>query len=338
MSELHQKLGELLAIERNRRQMPLENVASELKIPKANLVCIESGDASGLPSELYFDLFAKSYATMLGIDYEATMQAIKEELGISLEPNGEQRPPVAKGSSASTPAAPDDDRTAKAPVEGTALFKKLAYLLGGLVLILIVFILISKFFLSGDVDPDSPTIADEPAVEELTTPPLDTPTSQIFADFEWGTPPTAKPEPIELTLRARGESWATVMADGDTAFYRTLRPDQVRQVSARYRLLVSIGVPSQIDVELNGQPVDLRNAAGRISKAEVTQLNLTELLAGKRIWEVPTSRLEAPGQSSASATEPALPERRPSAPQEAAVQDQAPDVGNDTNNAEGDQP
>jgi cytoskeletal protein RodZ len=63
MKEIYKKLGELLALERQRRGLDLEEIAGELKIPEGTLQAIEQGDPSPLPSELYFKLFAKSYSS-----------------------------------------------------------------------------------------------------------------------------------------------------------------------------------------------------------------------------------------------------------------------------------
>lgn len=296
MSELHRKLGELLAIERKRQQLKLDDIASELKMPTSNLEYVESGDTSKLPSEIYFDLFAKSYATLLGIDFDATKQAIKEELGISLEPGDDTRPAPERPDQKPTKITPNEAPATDTSTEGSGLFKKLAYMMGGLVLLLIAFVLVNRFLLGEDAEPDSSAIANETITEEIASSPDDRAEPELFTDFIWGTPPDTSPDSIRLTLRARGESWATVITDGDTAFYNTLKANQVRNIGARYRMLVLVGVPSQVDIELSGQSVDLRNARGRISRAEVTQLNLADLLAGKRIWEVSTSRLETEGQ------------------------------------------
>ncbi|MCK4462304.1 MAG: helix-turn-helix domain-containing protein, partial [candidate division Zixibacteria bacterium] len=75
MSELYVKIGKLLKMERVRQAIELGDLASDLKVSRGNLEAIEDGDIARLPSELYFKLFAKSYAEALGVDYEATVEA-----------------------------------------------------------------------------------------------------------------------------------------------------------------------------------------------------------------------------------------------------------------------
>ncbi|RKX25037.1 MAG: hypothetical protein DRP47_10470, partial [Candidatus Zixiibacteriota bacterium] len=94
MGELEVKLGALLRLERERQNVKLEDLAENLRISESSLECIECGDASALPSEIYFSLFAKSYSEAIGIDYSATVQAIKEDIEEHpQEPNTQQETP-----------------------------------------------------------------------------------------------------------------------------------------------------------------------------------------------------------------------------------------------------
>jgi len=60
MSELENKLGALLKLERERLQIDLTELSEELRITEANLINIEKGEVEKLPSKIYFGLFAKS--------------------------------------------------------------------------------------------------------------------------------------------------------------------------------------------------------------------------------------------------------------------------------------
>ena len=86
MTGLYVKIGKLLQMERTRQDVKLDDLAAELKISLANLEAIENGDSTSLPSALYFKLFAKSYAEALGIDYEATVEAIEQDMTSSEQP------------------------------------------------------------------------------------------------------------------------------------------------------------------------------------------------------------------------------------------------------------
>ena len=81
MDEIRAKLGELLILERKRRNLDPEDLAKELKIPQDSLEAVEQGDVDRLPSKLYYELFAKAYCEAVGIDYQRTLEAISEEFG-----------------------------------------------------------------------------------------------------------------------------------------------------------------------------------------------------------------------------------------------------------------
>jgi len=80
MGELETKLGDLLKLERERLGKQLDDLSEALRIPEESLRAVEQGDVDSLPSTIYFGLFAKSYAESLGIDYGATVDAIKADL------------------------------------------------------------------------------------------------------------------------------------------------------------------------------------------------------------------------------------------------------------------
>lgn len=135
-------------------------------------------------------------------------------------------------------------------------------------------------------------------------------TDQAVADtqtsgFDWNVPDYEEPQLMKLQLVSRNESWSTVVADGDTVIFRNLIPGRVYEAEAMYRLIVSIGIPSQVDVQLNGQPVDLRNPeSGRVSRVEISQLNLEEILSGPK--DLPTDASSQPRQEPSSELVPVV--------------------------------
>jgi cytoskeleton protein RodZ len=280
MNQVHKKLGELLKLERERRRVSLDDLSIELKIPLASLESVESGDISTLPSEVYYSLFAKSYAEALGIDYARTIEAIKEDIGESLEPV------EPSGAERAESALPDqkglkehEEGPKAAGDESSGYVKKLALIMGAIIAAFIVFLGLNML-LSGD---DSHEASREvPATTE--TEPAEEPESgdedALYASYDWNVPEYAAPQPFTLRLAARGESWATILADGDTAVFRNMLPGRVYTVTAKHRMRVSVAVPSQVDIELNGQPVNLVNPEDRrISRVEITQVNLQSVLA-----------------------------------------------------------
>ena len=131
--------------------------------------------------------------------------------------------------------------------------------------------------LSGSVGPPA---ADRAVTDEVTQATPETSegeteeTGSSPIGYDWDVPTYKPPDSIRLALAAREESWATVVADGDTLLYRNLVPGHGYEVAAKYRLLVSIGIPRVVDMTLDGQPAYLASAeTGRVSRVEIDQTN-----------------------------------------------------------------
>jgi len=271
MNELYSKIGKLLRIERTRREIQLKDMAVELRMSEANLRAIEDGDASRLPSELYFKLFAKSYAEALGIDYEATVDAIEQDLAVSKQAE-------AKTDTAEATPAARSQAAGEASANGARRqLKSLLYLIAAVVALFLVVVAVNELFLK---DSDIRPAIDSTEVPEVESVATAVPPSDELSGYDWDVPAYHEPDPMTLMLLASAECWATVLSDGDTAVYRTLTPGWRYEVTAQYRLQVSVGVPSVVDIELNGQPVNLRDPeSGRIAAVEIDQVNLAQFMA-----------------------------------------------------------
>ncbi|MCD6250313.1 MAG: DUF4115 domain-containing protein [candidate division Zixibacteria bacterium] len=280
MSKLHIKFGELLKLERERQGISLADVSNELKISENALMSVEAGDASSLPSELYFKMFTKSYAEHLGIDYARTVEAIREELGEPLEQNisnGTQSREKQKQSYSS------DDESEEEKESATGLpgnVRRLIILVSVIVGAFIMFLLAYQIF-STDETGNGDGVATEMTEAESTAEEVNADTDQTASNhdaYNWDDVPTYQPpDSIRLTLVAQQDSWATVLVDGDTVIYQTLTPGRRYTLTAKYRFLVSIGVPRVVDAIIDGQPAYLASVeSGRISRVEINQTNRDE--------------------------------------------------------------
>ncbi|HOP07397.1 MAG TPA: DUF4115 domain-containing protein [candidate division Zixibacteria bacterium] len=278
MSELHIKLGALLKLERERQDRDLEDVAANLNMAPSTLEAIEAGDPSSSPSELYFELFTKSYAQLLGIDYSATVDAIKEEIGPELPPalpdKGDKHPPGNKRQA--KPVEEEEDTKDS----DSHLVKKLLYFVGAIIIVFLLFLILTKWVFSGnDGNNNEPAVDDTESSAEVDIT-NDEAAASTAEGYDWGVPDYTPPAGLALVLKPHNESWSTIVADGDTVLYRTLYPGRTYDVSAKYRLNVSIGIPSAVDVFLNDQEVNLRNPeTGRIHDINIDRLNLEEIMA-----------------------------------------------------------
>ncbi|MFH1741542.1 MAG: helix-turn-helix transcriptional regulator [bacterium] len=262
MNELHSRFGELLKLERERRGMALSTVSSELKVPEDTLIKIESGQADSLPPGPYLALFSKSYAEYLGIDYAKTVEAIREDLGESLEPvtpedtqqgetQGKSDRPVPEFSTANT----------RKPRRQTGL------VMGGGVIVVVFLAVIYLVFFEGERDLTSQNEVISPAPDSTNL--WHDSTSDQYALQEFGDDSAgfSGSDSLRLTITAHDSSWATVLADDDTALFEMLAPERPYNVSASERLVVTFGVPEVVDVLLDGYPANLARArTGYISR------------------------------------------------------------------------
>lgn len=272
-------------------ELELTDIADELRISTSNLEAIEAGDTSSLPSEMYFGLFAKSYAERLGIDYLRTMEAIKADIEEAGADSNKKSPD--KGTSDVGRKADRSDDSPEGHTESSVFGRGLIRLIGLIVIVFGVFLTVYFIWFdsSEPVDQSAGTDREEQLSEDEQAG-----DDADLVNYDWDVTTLEKPEPMHLWLQSRQESWATVVADGDTVIYRTLAPWREFTVEAQHRLRISVGIPSRVSIKLNGQEVDLVDPeTRRISRVEINQANISEFLA-RTASESPEERPASSGQ------------------------------------------
>jgi len=265
MNELHAKFGELLKLERERRGMALSTVSSELKVPEDTLLKIESGQADSLPPGPYLALFSKSYAELLGIDYSKTIEAIREDLGESLEP-----PTLEDTQRSEAPDKPERPVPEYRTAENRTPRRKIGLLMGGAVVGIAVLVVIYFVFFVGKRDRTSQREEMYPAADSTDMWRDSTNDQSALQGFGEDSAGFSGSDSLKLTITAHDGSWATVLADDDTALFQMLTPERPYNVSAVERLVVTIGVPEVVDVLLDGYPANLVDATtGDVSKVMI---------------------------------------------------------------------
>jgi len=273
MGELEKKLGALLKFERERRNIELEDLAENLRISQASLEHIENGNVEGLPSKIYFGLFAKTYAEALGIDYAATCDAIQqdifEEEEITQPKNGTKKEQAPSDDSGLAESLASSDKSARRLGPKTKLF---------LAIIVAVIVIVGGYFIIKQLLHDmSSNETNQPEIEQTSTP--INKEEATLANYDWNVPQYKKPSELVLELKARGASWATVLADGDTVIFRQLTPGRTYRATAKYRLRLSIAVPRVVDITLNGKNIrPISPETGRISRVDINQINVDSFL------------------------------------------------------------
>lgn len=271
MIETNKKLGKLLKVERERQDISLEDLSTRLKISESNLVSIEEGKASDLPSELYFDLFSRSYCQAMGIDHARTLEAIS----IEQEEQAEAEALAKKGGGDKGRSGEQGESSEASGADSTRNIKRLGMIFGSIIVLFIGFMLTNKFIFDSSAPETSADGEGASSAEETKN--LE---SEIrLADYQWGEIQNSAREPMKLRLTAIDSSWATILADGDTVIFRKLRLGRIYDVEAKYRLQISIGIPRAVIIELNGAEVKLVDPESRrISRVRINQMNLESFL------------------------------------------------------------
>src|SRR3954467_3151895 len=74
-------VGERLRAAREQKKLNLEDIAAQTRIPLRHLESIERADWDNLPAPTYTVGFAKSYATVVGLDRVEIGEQLREEMG-----------------------------------------------------------------------------------------------------------------------------------------------------------------------------------------------------------------------------------------------------------------
>src|SRR3954464_12152377 len=74
-------VGERLRAAREEKGLSLEDVAAQTRIPQRHLESIEVANWDALPAPTYTVGFAKSYATVVGLDRVEIGEKLREEMG-----------------------------------------------------------------------------------------------------------------------------------------------------------------------------------------------------------------------------------------------------------------
>lgn len=74
-------VGERLRVAREEKGLSLEDVAAQTRIPRRHLESLETSDWERLPAPTYTNGFAKSYATVVGLDRVEIGEQLRGEMG-----------------------------------------------------------------------------------------------------------------------------------------------------------------------------------------------------------------------------------------------------------------
>jgi len=97
-------IGAELRAAREARELTLEQVAAETRIPQRHLLTIEAGDFAALPARTYAIGFARTYARAVGLDDRDVADRVRAELDLHYEGPRHRAPGFEPGDPARVPS------------------------------------------------------------------------------------------------------------------------------------------------------------------------------------------------------------------------------------------
>jgi cytoskeletal protein RodZ len=289
-----------LKSEREKRSVPLSQIASETRISLHYLVSLEEGRYDELPGGIYNRAFVRAYCDCLNLDQQAILQRYETEVTAPQEKIFKPKVQI-----------PPSDRSFNlnpAVVWGLMLLISAAGIFFSRKWIAEVF---SPYFsgkppITAPVDlakppqvspraamtpapdsgisastPTSPT-APEPQDSISTTPVphLSMPADESSAQMAPSTDPTS-PLPssaLRLEIGVTEKCWVSVDRDGTPGFRRLMEPGEVQSLYAAEQFMIILGNAGGAHLKINGKPLKSLGKAGEVVKTLINQQNLPDLL------------------------------------------------------------
>jgi cytoskeleton protein RodZ len=270
-------VGEQLRVAREEKGISLEDVAAQTRIPQRHLVSIETGDWDSLPAPTYTIGFAKSYATVVGLD--------RVEIGIQLrEEMGGQR-------FASTSADVFE------PADPARTMPK-ALVIGAIIAVVVLVILMSW------LNRRSLAQNDQSEQAAVTAPTATTPSTQPQAVSQTA----AAQGPVVLTATA--PAWIEISDQGKSLFQGELQPGQSYTVPATATApMLKAGKPESLKITVGSATVAQVGPPGRVTTVSLAPADLMKTPPAQAPAAQPAPAAPAPRRSQARAPRSGAPDR-----------------------------
>jgi cytoskeleton protein RodZ len=260
--------GDRLRREREMRGITLDEIAESTKISRRHLEALERDRFDQLPGGVFNKGFVRAYARFLGIDED---QAVADYSSASNEqPEPEDKFPLE--------IHEEPDRELNPRRSSLPLIFALAALVG---------VMVGYFFwLKSKPKSEHTAVAapeatvQEPASKTPTSASSPTVTPQPpapAADSSPAAPDAQKPaeKKFSVLIKAKEDSWVTIVADGKSFFDDTLTADSRKKFRAAKLLVLTTKNAGGIDVLFNGRPL---GALGNENEPRTLTFNATGLV------------------------------------------------------------
>jgi len=264
--------GDRLRREREMRGISLDEITESTKISRRHLEALEGEHFDQLPGGVFNKGFVRAYARFLGLDedqavadysaasHEQPAPEDKFPLEIHDQPDPDLNPrrsflPLAFAVAAlvgvlvgygfwvkSRPHAPDSAVT-KQPASSTTTNQPPANTSAS-----------EPVTLSGSSAPTVPASTPAAAERAPITPHMSAPQPSPTSDAG-DTRPAVKEKAFFVAVKAKEDSWVSIVADGKSVMQRVLAADKHKKIKAGKTLILRTGNAGGIEVSFNGRPL-----------------------------------------------------------------------------------
>lgn len=286
--------GEKLRLERERKNITLEQISVSTKIAIRLLRAIEEDHFDQLPGGIFNKGFVRAYSRVLGLDEEQTLAEFQKASGNEVSPaqsdtalqNVASAAAVRHRSSLENAAADTENSKQELNLDGVEaaarpLDNQLPWgvFAGLLLLVALTLSLWSRFERSHPREaalipasnptaslppPPAPSGASETRAAMTHTP---SPTSAAYnGSSSPSVAPSSSPSPSEfsLVIQARKESWITITADGKPLASELMTAGTERTVHGTKQVTVKAGNAGAIEFQFNGQKFPAAGEYGEV--------------------------------------------------------------------------
>src|SRR5437867_4929853 len=263
---------------RERRGIPLRQIANSTKISVGVLEALERNDISRQPGGIFGRAFVRSYAVEVGLDPEATIQDFMT-------------------------AFPSDSVTVGHPTsarhEDHELFENERRRAGTFLSLMVISVPVAGVVVwigtAGLRVRDTPpaatvvTATPAPAPQAVVAPAATAPASAIPAAVpstaESAVPPPPDPAPaaaerarLMIVLSVKSPCWVSATVDGQKAIERLLQAGEQHTIDVQREMTLTAGDAAAISMTLNGAATKPLGKAGDVVTVRLTPNNFKELL------------------------------------------------------------
>ena len=251
-AERHRDFGSTLRAARERRGVPLRQIAARTKISVGVLEALERNDISRLPGGIFSRAFVRSYAIEIGLDPEAAIQDFIAEF---------PQDSVTVGHPQTRPV--EDYESVESTRRTASAFLKLFAISVPIVGIVL------YFSTAGRRRPPA-----EPSTGSPRTVEPDSSRTRVIAG-------AAANAPLVVEIVGRGASVLTVTIDGTARRERAIAAGDRARFAAERELVVNVADAAAVSLTVNGEPARPLGTSGQPATLNLTPANYKDYVVSR---------------------------------------------------------